>query len=534
MTETKIEKKDEPKNDYLEGLDIPSEGLFIPPGTDFNGNGSHPGEPISTDKNIFWEVTSKKSKAGRVYILQINDLLFVRFLQANGFCRIYLGQLPMYIRIENHIVDEVTNHFIRDYVKNYIAGLDETIAQKADEYTFYRSDLEKVLLRANNIYFGEARLTWIDKTDLEIKRDSKDKAFYYFKNCFIKVTKDKIDTYDYSQLNEPIWRKQIINRDYTPTENLMMFEGEFYQLVWNVCKQNNERFDSLISALGYMLHSYKDKSNARMIVFVDEKIGHRAEANGGTGKSLVTECLRHFKNVNYKGKGWTPTQGFAFEGVSLDTDIVLIDDAIEKFPFELLFTHITDDFSVEGKGDKSFTIPFSKSPKSILTTNYSLRGEGNSYDRRKSVFEFSDYYGTDKTPKAEFGHNLFADWSERQWQKFDRFMLHAVQHFLSNGLQQLNINYAERELLELTTETFIDLMEDLKIGEPYQSNDLLKKYLELEPGYKITQTTFNKWVKKYVKTRKIKTEGNAILTDFSPFMRIGNKRCLTLKSSAAT
>ena len=301
----------------------------------------------------------------------------------------------------------------------------------------------------------------------------------------------------------------------------------------NVCKQNEERFFSLLSALGYMNHTYKDKSNAKMIVFVDEQIGKQGEANGGTGKSLVAQCLRKFKNVCYKGKGWTPEKNFAFEGISLDTDILLIDDAIEKFPFEKLFTHITDDFSVEGKGDKSHVIPFDQSPKTLLTTNYSLRGEGSSYDRRKTVFEFSDYYGSGITPRSEFGHNLFDGWDESQWQSFDLFMLYAVQHFLSCGLQEVNINYAERDLLESTSEQFVDFMDNIKNDERNSSNDLLQKFIESEPSYKhLKSNTFNKWIKKYVKVRKVVTEGNESKDNkFSPFTKeAGGKQYLKLKN----
>jgi len=429
-------------------------------------------------------------------------------------------------------VEPVYSQDFINYVKEYVRNLDTIIIEKAEEYQFCNSDLEGILLKANNFYFGESTLTWIDKTDLEIKRDSKDEAFDYFRNCFVKVTKDKIETFDYSELKEPIWRKQIINRVFKEIGNIKLTDGEFYRLVWNVCRQNKERFFALLSALGYMLHSFKDKSNAKMIVFVDEQIGRQGEANGGTGKSLVTECLRHFKNVCYKGKGWSPEQKFAFEGILLDTDVLLIDDAIEKFPFEKLFTHITDDFSVEGKGDKSFVIPFSKSPKTILTTNYSLRGEGNSYDRRKSVNEFSDYYGSKITPSKDFGHRLFYDWDESQWQSFDMFMLYAVQHFLANSLQEVNINYAERELLEMTTESFIDLMDNLKNDVEYLSNDLLKKFMEIELSYKnLKSNTFNKWIRKYIKVKKITTEGMEIGNNkFSPFIKAEGKQYLKLKN----
>lgn len=487
------------------------------------------GKKNKPDEIVFWYIRTTEKKGNMTNTLHIDQRKFALFLQSKGFFRIYIGKNPMYIRIENNIVDEVTNNNIRDYVKEYVRKMKWIITEEADPYTFYRTDLEDSLIKGNSIYFSESVLSWIEKTDLKIKRDNKDEAFYYFRNCFLKVTKDTIEDFSFSELKEPIWRKQIIDRDFKGKGNIKQNEGEFYRFVWNVCNKNNERFLALLSALGYLLHSFKDKSNAKMIAFVDEHIGNRGEANGGSGKSLVSECIRKFKNVCYKGKGWSPVQSFAFENISLATDILLIDDALQNFPFELLFTHITNDFLLEGKGDKSFVIPFDQSPKILLTTNYSLRGEGGSYDRRKSVNEFSSYYGSEITPISEFGHRLFDDWDDLQWQSFDLFMLYAVQHFLTQGLQAVNINYAERELRELVPDTFIDLMDELKNGENHLSNDLLKNFMDDDPAYKIKQNTFNSWIKKYIKVRKILTEGNQDkINKFSPFTKVSGKQFLKL------
>ena len=91
----------------------------------------------------------------------------------------------------------------------------------------------------------------------------------------------------------------------------------------------------------------------------------------------------------------------------------------EQFPFERLFSVITDDFPVERKGQDRVTISFEDSPKFLLSTNYVIEGKDASFEDRTHQIEFSDYYGPDHTPKDEFGRRLFDDWDEEEWARFD-------------------------------------------------------------------------------------------------------------------
>ncbi len=55
---------------------------------------------------------------------------------------------------------------------------------------------------------------------------------------------------------------------------------------------SDDRNFTMISAIGYLLHGFKDKSNTRAIILVDEKIpSDDDQANGGTGKSLFCDAI---------------------------------------------------------------------------------------------------------------------------------------------------------------------------------------------------------------------------------------------------
>ncbi len=78
------------------------------------------------------------------------------------------------------------------------------------------------------------------------------------------------------------------------------------------------------------------------------------------------------------------------------------------------------------------------SPKLIISTNYAIKGEGNSHDRRRFEVEIAQYYGSKLTPEDEFKRQLFDDWDLIDFQKFDNYMVNCLQKFLKNGLIKQN------------------------------------------------------------------------------------------------
>ena len=56
----------------------------------------------------------------------------------------------------------------------------------------------------------------------EIKRDTKDSAFYYFKNGFVEVTKNNIQTHPYNKLDKVVWKKYI--QCHTGKSNLTYYD----------------------------------------------------------------------------------------------------------------------------------------------------------------------------------------------------------------------------------------------------------------------------------------------------------------------
>ena len=88
------------------------------------------------------------------------------------------------------------------------------------------------------------------------------------------------------------------------------------------------------------------------------------------------------------------------------------------------------------KNKDEIFIPFERSPKVIITTNYVINGSGNSHDRRRHEIEFNQYFNGKHTPLDEYGRLLFDEWNNKDWISFDNYMIDNLQRFLINGGNQ--------------------------------------------------------------------------------------------------
>ena len=139
------------------------------------------------------------------------------------------------------------------------------------------------------------------------------------------------------------------------------------------------------------------------------------------------------KSLRLGGKNFW-FERFAFQSYEPGTSIIEFNDLSRSFRFENLFTAITDNITIEKKNKDELIIPFERSPKILLSTNYTIKGVDESTLRRQFVLEFSDYFSIRYSPEDEFGHRFFDDWCENEWCRFYLFMIGCLQYYLKNGL----------------------------------------------------------------------------------------------------
>jgi len=337
--------------------------------------------------------------------------------------------------------------------------------------------------------------------------DTKDISYLYYENCAIKITQKGVEVLDYLSLDGYVWRDHVIKRSYVDCE---IKDCDYKKFICNICDQNPERIKTMESTIGYMLHSYKNVSNCPATILNDEVISDTA--NGGTGKGLWLQALGHMKKlVMIDGKAFNFEKSFPYQLVSADTQILVFDDVKKNFEIERLFSVITEGLTLEKKNKDAIKIPFSKSPKICISTNYALRGSGNSFARRKWDLELSQHYNKVHTPIDDFNKYLFGDWDNEEWCQFDNYMIKCTQLFLKHGLITSDfVNLNIRKLIMETNPEFVewcgltpkgsDPNPYLVTNEWFYSYDLYRQFIEDNPEFgklNLKPRTFNRWIVSY-------------------------------------
>jgi len=262
------------------------------------------------------------------------------------------------------------------------------------------------------------------------------------------------------------------------------------------------------------MHSFKTNANNKAIIFNDETISDNP--NGGSGKSLFWNALGHVKKVaSIDGKTFEFSKSFPYQSVPTDTQLLVFDDVKKNFNFEQLFSLITEGITLEYKGQDAIKLPVSKSPKIIITTNYTINGVGGSFERRKFEIEMSSYFHAGHSPLDKFGHMLFDDWTDEEWAMFDHFIVNCLQYFLTHGLVEFpHVNLENRKLINETSSDFLEWISEentLRFNERITKAEFFDKFKTENTDYqKLSQKRFTMWIQRFANFKGyVYTDGNS-------------------------
>ncbi len=419
--------------------------------------------------------------------LDINDSEFIDFLEHEGFRTIRTDDTFEFVRINGNIIKKVKPIDIKRYVLDYVREFESTPA-----VNHFLNDNRK---------FSVNYLNALKEVHPFTLRDNKDAAYYLFKNGIVAVTRDGIyNPIPYDKTEYLVWEHEILNREFRfPTD--LNKESFFSQFLRHLADQDNDRFYYMLQIIGYVLHKYRDVSNMRAIIFNDKTVNEQPE--GGNGKSLFCRAFEYFVKVQIMdGKIFMPNKSFIWSNIKDNTNVVVIDDADDYFPFKDLFSVITSGFTIERKFKDKFHLPVEKSPRIIITTNKIIRGYGGSHKRRQYVVDIGHYFSSERTPVDVFGHRLFHDWDAEEWARFDYFMLCCVHIYLKNGVVPCaETENAKKDTIRATSESFYNWIEDSKsdLQKFISTCNAKKRYLE-ESGLKnmtLSDKKFIMWIKKF-------------------------------------
>ena len=445
----------------------------------------------ASEAEDFWYITVNE-KTGKEKI-NINPLKYKYFLERNGFKKHFPNESekPQFVAIQSNKVKLTSISKIKDFVLDYLMDRKEL-------------DVWNYCANYQNL-FSEQFLLMLESIDLIMLTDSRDKSYLAFKNGILEITKDEVKLVDYIDVNGYIWESHILQRDFVKVED---FDNDYRKFIFNISDKNPLPIEATI---GYLLSTYKNRSNNKAVILNDEIISDNPE--GGTGKGLFVQGLSQIRNTSIiDGKQFDSKKTFAYQTVSLDTKILVFDDVKKNFDFEDKFSLVTEGMTLERKNKDAIKLNVHDSPKIVLSTNYAIKGEGNSHDRRRHEIEIAQYYGKKLTPDEEFGRQLFDEWDVEHYQRFDNYMVYCLQNFLTIGLVHQNAkNIKKRKFIAETAMDFFDWIMDGENFPLNTRNDKSQYFNAFVNDNKdfdkwLKRNKFNIWVQKYANYMDYKFE----------------------------
>ena len=105
------------------------------------------------------------------------------WLQQNNFYKFYPseGSTYTFIKRDQNILEETNEKRVKDFVLDYLLKRDDVGFQPYD------------YMANNTKFFSADYLTLLETAEIEVKEDTPNECFIYFRNCVVKVTKEGIE-----------------------------------------------------------------------------------------------------------------------------------------------------------------------------------------------------------------------------------------------------------------------------------------------------------------------------------------------------
>lgn len=448
----------------------------------------------------FWRVTDEKK--GTIGLLHAT---LMDWLASHGFARIASGEGGghLLVRVDDGCkVTEVTVPEIKAFILDWLDN------QGTFEDGVTPDDLREIFVKGDKTYLSDSKLEWLPRLTRPFAKDTRNAAYLFYTNTVVKVTANGAVLVPWTDFNLLVWDKWILPRDYAIEDVERSVFGRFVEAMQGEGGSDSKpRSFALQTAIGYVLHGWKDPSLPKAVVITDEQMPEdQGQTNGGTGKTLVTTAIGKMRTMLTLSKQEqlkiSTGKDFALQRMTASVRVINLNDLPQDFNFVNIFDMLTEGTVVERKQRDSYYIPYEDSPKFIITTNFTVADSGTSVSRRKCEYQAYPHYTPEYGPADEFGQLFFDDWDDSEWLAFDAYMIECVRLFLENGLVSgQNAAMKERKLAQQTNQAFADYVEPLAInpsdgeGQEYDRRALYQGFIESAiECTDVTQNLFNRWL----------------------------------------
>jgi hypothetical protein len=466
----------------------------------------------------FWyesEYTDKSGTVHKKYEYEYLNALF--FLQNRGFGR--------YVTKDN----QVNPDFIR--IEGYTARLIQHWEARQFIFDFSMDncprEVSNMLVKGGTQFLGPDKMNFLKLLQPNFPEPDGNVQYFYFERDTWEVTRTGIRPYDSANIRHHVWKDCVTGMNPGLLPPLFSFEKDesgnysytlsadgkkchYLQFLINASnfswkkerliaegnrdvfitgeerQENVRHLLSKLCAIGYMAMEFKDPNVIKAVVGMDGKQGAGTDSNGRCGKSLVGVAMEHVMPVAYINgkKKDLETDQFIWTEVVEKTRLVFMDDVSKGFNLESQFANLSGSWQVNYKGGGRRTFSFSVSPKMYISTNFTLRGNGDSFRARQWLLGFSDYYNARHQPKDDFGVLFFNEWENDQWTLFWNLIACCVHLYMNYGVMEApEERLMQRIDMNIMGERFIDWAEawfenedDLRLNRRIPRRDMEASY----------------------------------------------------------
>jgi len=319
--------------------------------------------------------------------------------------------------------------------------------------------------------------------DGELMRDEKDCSYMYFSNGALRISAGNVSLVKYSDLPGCVFARHIKNFEYKGHQGT----GDFAKFIGFVSVDDDHR-RHIMSCLGYILHHYKLRNYAKALMIIED-VEDQEEARGRSGKGLIAQFIEWIRwTVQQDGRNYKSDSQFKMQQIVPGVQVFYLNDPAPNVLMNQFYNFITDDWLVESKGKKSYTIPFKHSPKIMITTNYLPNLESDSDKDRFIVMAIKKHYGSHRSIRDDFPDVIFfsEDWPHADKLMAINFAIECIQLYLNHGVvnytsEPMKRNAAQRIIKNLVPEALIECLEQAMEAcrasdSAYQFGELLKPY----------------------------------------------------------
>lgn len=446
------------------------------------------------------------------YISALNHEGIRSFLTSNNVLKYYSNDVKsMYVRRNGCILEEISIEKIKDLVKAHLFVIETTsFTFRRKKYILTQGDVRNCFLKQSHLIFNDKWLEHLEICNKPMLKDTGDDCFIIFKNVIIRISKNDlvVKTKNIDEFNGScIWKDNVIQKDYQEAKEYE--NNPFFTFTKNVTKGVEGRYDSLRSAIGYLIHNYNGLSDGRAVILYDEAITGANKPMGGTGKGLFANAISKVRTVTkIDGKNFKQSNRFKFDLVKPSTQTIWLDETDSDFNFEDLFSNLTDGFTNEQKFKSQSFTKQNLSPKMLICSNKAFSNIGSSNKRRQFIIEFNNHYssqivkGTENPIAKELGILFGENWTSNTWNEFYTFLIDCVLFYFKNGLvpynvKSVNINYLKQK----TSDEFVTWSEnkDFELNVEYSKDNLFGEYSKIDSECK--RRGFTNWLMLYANSK---------------------------------